>query len=326
MNLDGLENKKFCVIGDLIVDHYRYLRATRLSPEAPVAIFKPVSEEWLPGGAANVANNLTAMGADVTLCSVVGPDWPGIRKHMKPQQYRENFVVDLEGRMTTIKERLVSKSQQIARIDIQNDAEVSDKAADALVSVAKAAIEAADVIVFSDYDHGVMRGEAVVAMVVAAGDKPTVVDTKAPNSIIKYRDCTIALPNHTEARVIADLADDFDEEDVAKFILRTMRLRAIGLTLGPKGILLVTNEQHGTDMVRSNVKATLFPPLTQKADEVVDVTGAGDTVTAAVAAGLALGMPYDETMRLANAAAGVVVMKRGVATASVEEIARALGQ
>jgi D-beta-D-heptose 7-phosphate kinase/D-beta-D-heptose 1-phosphate adenosyltransferase len=142
---------------------------------------------------------------------------------------------------------------------------------------------------------------------------PVIVDSKAKDTLNKYKGVTIALPNLDEARLITKL-DEFDDEDIARFLLKNMKLKAAALTLGPHGILLATSDG-----------CSHFPTLSGDPDhEVADVTGAGDTVAATVAAGLTLGMSYPEIMRLANITAGIKVQKRGVATATPSEIFNAM--
>jgi rfaE bifunctional protein kinase chain/domain len=309
---DSLKGKKALVVGDLIVDHYRYLKPTRISPEAPVLIYQPEFDEWLPGGASNVANNLMALGVGtVWLASIVGPDWPSVNPYALNPDVRmpELCLVVDPSRQTTVKERLTHTRQQILRIDKQSKKPASSAAANELIALIAPKVSEADVIVFSDYDHGAMTGDLVFQIMDVAKSlgKPIVVDSKS-KEMIKYRGATIALPNSAEAQVMTGLAGH-DIISVAKHIFHEMGLSAIGLTLGKEGIMLL---QPGQD-------PKMFSPLDPE-ETVIDVTGAGDTVTSAVAAGFALKMTYDEMLVLANVAAGVVVLKRGVATATVPEI------
>jgi D-beta-D-heptose 7-phosphate kinase/D-beta-D-heptose 1-phosphate adenosyltransferase len=325
--LDGLRSKKFCVIGDMIVDHYRFVRQSKLSPEAPVIIFRPEREEFRPGGAGNVANNLSALGAQkVFLCSVVGEDWKNYRTHYGDviaanmpfaKDYTRDVVMKTfvvsRSKRTTIKERVVTPRQQVARIDLQDTTPLCCEDEDALISKATPLIRESDAVVFSDYAHGVMTDrvcDSLMSVAIAAG-KPTVIDAKSKRTMSRYRGCTIAMPNGAEARDITGLSDDFSDLDVARFMLKTMRAKAIALTLGKDGVLLVTDGGY-----------KVFPPLAK--EEVADVTGAGDTAAAMTAAALGLGTPYDEAMRLSQAAAGVVVRKLGTATASAAEVEAAL--
>ena len=311
--LSDIKGKRFLVVGDMIVDHYRYLAPSKLSPEAPVIIFKPVSEEWRLGGAANVAHNLRDLGANAHLCTVVGPDHPEPWLH-EHWRYGPPPIID-KGRKTTIKERLVgTKFQQIARIDIQQGTPISKDAAAELVENIRVSLMPTEwnpeVIVLSDYDHGVMTHEVVRAILEMAKDRPILVDSKAMDTLSKYKGCTIFKANDIEARRMSKLDDDFEDQHIARFIHRALRCEGVAVTLGAKGVAFSSKEGVHT-----------YPAVTPHGkDEVVDVTGAGDTVMAAIAAGLSLGMPYDLAIKLANVAAGVVVHKNGVATATIEEI------
>lgn len=318
--LENLVEKRICVVGDLIVDKYRIMKASRLSAEAPVVIFEQESEEFRPGGAANVIANLNALGVGrVKLISVIGNK----NITMNDLSMGVNSVIPCnsilafeDDRLTTIKERICTIRQQICRIDEQSDKPILNETAEILFNAAREELERADAIIFSDYAHGVCTPELVSPILNLANKLgiPTIVDSKAKDTLLKYKGSTVALPNMDEARVMTKLDSDFEDEHVAKFLMKSMNLKAAAVTLGPRGILLHTD-----------TRCEIFPPLQQNPEiEVVDVTGAGDTVAATVAAGLTLGMPYDKVMRLANVTAGIKVRKRGVATASPAEILEAI--
>ena len=302
-----IAKKKFCVVGDVVIDHYRMLKATRLSPEAPVPIFQPAGEKFIAGGAANVANNLMALGAGkVVLVSAVGEDWDSYWP--RTGCACDTRVVKVKGRRTVIKERLVARTQHIARIDpADGQPFVSAFDSASLIALSEEALKDADVVVFSDYDHGAMPESTVLAVKEMIKGKTTVVDSKAKDTLFKYRECTIVLPTYKDAVNFTGLYE-YNEHDVAKFLLKSMRLQAVGLKMGPKGILLLT--QKGAETF----------PATRTDDEIVDVTGAGDTVAATTAVGLSLGMSFENCMWLSNVAAGIVVHKQGTATVSLDEL------
>lgn len=318
--LIDISSKKFLVVGDLIVDYYRVLRPERVSPEAPVLVFLPDHEYKSPGGAANVANNLLALGAkpdNVVLCSIVGDDFHAVVGDPDGFMGCRHLLIRQPGRLTTVKERLITKRQQLARIDRQSRQDVDSKQARALCDQVLAMLPDTSAIVFSDYQHGVMLPSLVspVIRVALASKIPTVVDSKSSDTMSKYKGATVALPNSVEARRMS--GHEGTDEDMAKFMLSKMRLDAIAITLGAKGIMLC--EAKGDPRI--------YPPLDdQSSDEVVDVTGAGDTVTAMMAAALGLGMPYDSAVKLANVAAGLVIKKLGVATTTVQEISQVMAQ
>ena len=313
--LDKLKTKKICVVGDFMVDHNRIVRGKRLSPEAPIPIVEPEVEEFRLGGAGNVANNLCALGVGkVMLLTVVGP------KNYKPGVFSavEQGILTSPGpifertRLTTIKERIVTRRQQIVRIDTQSHCQIKPKTIGAFLDMIDKNIAGTDAVVFSDYAHGVCIYPIVshVKVACANGKIPTVVDSKAKDTMAKYVGTTIAIPNIDEARLILK-TDETDWHKVAIALREALQLQAAAVTLGPKGILLATAE--GTKH---------YPALScDSQQEVVDVTGAGDTVAAIMAVGLVLKLGYDDIVRLANVAAGVKVQKRGVATVTPQEIA-----
>lgn len=312
--LSGLRGKRACVVGDLIVDHYRFLRASRLSPEAPIPIFRPVREERRLGGAANVAHNLRALGAGVVLASAVGTDFSQASRLLDVPF--ETELVPVHDRVSTVKERLIAK-QQVARVDFQSDKDIPTDAAEELAFLAGRALASSDVLVLSDYDHGVMVPALVRPLVTEARrlGRPVVVDSKSRGPR-KYDGCTIMLPNVKDTRAfLCSGAEDKDEDFLVSALLSLVDVEAVGLKVGPRGIVFKR---------RGDRRASRFPAFNATEDQVVDVTGAGDTVTAAVSAGLALGLDYDQVMRLANACAGLVVRRMGVATCSAEEAEEAM--
>jgi D-beta-D-heptose 7-phosphate kinase/D-beta-D-heptose 1-phosphate adenosyltransferase len=327
---EGLENKRICVVGDMIVDHYREMRPKRLSPEAPVVIFEQISEEKRPGGAGNVAKNLSSLGAQTDLMTAVGKDWQtawgGKWNEAFGKPASHHFSVKLaidDSKKTTIKERIVTKRQQIARIDHQTTRPISSAAEDAMLEMFLEMSGDIDALIFSDYAHGVMTPRLVRMIVSSLGDRrvPIVVDSKAPDTIPKYRGCTIVLPNNEEAMAFIPQGKvDGSARAIGDYLLESMGVDAVGLTLGASGIWLASDNTE-----KSSYICKLFPAAGD-ADDVVDVAGAGDTVAAAVAACLALGKTYDETMVIANAAAGVVVRKHGTVAVTPAEVTEMLGR
>ena len=307
--IQDASNARILVVGDMALDCYRVMRAKRLSSEAPVVIFSQERAETRPGCAANVANNLHALGCKVKLISCVGTDW-----HSYEDEVDFQFPVDLVvcNRKTTVKERIITSKQQIARIDLQSDECISYSESRKVFEKALSLIDDFDVLLFSDYDHGSLTPSITnfLSREFLSKGKRIVVDSKALDSFVKYEGASIMLPNDAESRVMTGMKDA-PIRDVADNLRIRMRLGAIGVTLGAKGILLLDGE-----------KEEIFPPYGD--DEVVDITGAGDTAAAAVALGLALGAPTEDAIRLANIMGGLVVMKRGVATVGPREVEDAI--
>lgn len=308
-----IRGKKILVVGDFIVDHYRILSPQKLSPEAPVLIFSQQRDEYRLGGAGNVANNLADLGCDVQLASIVGEDWHGGLASKFPENFSRTMF-PCPGRATTVKERLVTKRQQVARIDTQSNEKVSCLVAGQFGEKVFPMIPSHDVIVLSDYGHGAMVPSLTIPIIKHAkrAGKKVVVDSKAADTHLKYKGASIMLPNETESREMTRrLSEPID--DIARLMLRVLEMDAIGMTLGPNGILLVGKDGE-----------ELLPAY--GGDEVVDITGAGDTVCAAVSSMLATGASYREAIEVANVAAGIVVGKMGVATVSAEEMFDALSR
>jgi len=328
MNLSG---NKILIIGDLILDYYRFLEAERVSPEAPIVVFAEKEVQWRFGGAANVANNLKAMGVDdVKLFTVVGEDFDEYKNSI-------SFVENLHGshfngkiasfvepiicprRKTTVKERFIARSQQVLRVDSQTREPVPESIFRGMIQRVIECLDGATAIVVSDYAHGVMRrSEYLECLLVYARDKgiPVVVDTKSREALTMYRRASIVVPNSAEARFICGSSIDargHDDAFLAGYIMDVMDLDAAAVTLGHGGAVMATRKW-----------TRKFKALDEGDEEVVDVTGAGDTLAAALAAALGAGMPYDEAMKVAQAASGVVVQKLGVATVTAEEVREAL--
>ncbi len=295
----------------MIVDHYRILSPKRISPEAPVIIYQPATAEWLPGGAGNVANNLLTLGVgQVTLAVVVGEDWDDVNPYaIGSAQSPDLRIVKDVGRITTVKERLITNRQQICRIDHpKNLKTISFEAVSQYLAIVEPIAKDYDVVVFSDYEHGSMVPDVIRGIIAASGSKPIVVDSKSKH-LTKYCGASIALPNNVEAEVMSGMAGQ-PRETVASYLLGAMGLKAIGMTLGAEGIMLIDGPAGVPQVI----------PSLDPDEQVMDVTGAGDTVTAAVSVGLGLGMTYHQSLKFANLAAGLVVQKRGVATTTIAEI------
>jgi D-beta-D-heptose 7-phosphate kinase/D-beta-D-heptose 1-phosphate adenosyltransferase len=303
---EKIKGKCFVVFGDFMLDHYRFMQPKKLSPEAPVVIFSQVSEEYRLGGAGNVANNLVALGGEVDFFSIVGHDWPVYENKVKVPFNAHIMNVP---KPVTVKERILTKRQQVARIDRQMTAPLNALDVNWILSHATESIRRADIVVVSDYNHGTMVEDLAIRVIALARKlgKKVIVDSKAPDSITKYKGATMIVPNEAEACLIAgksSLSESFAED-----LVNRMDLEAIGITMGPKGIFLYYDG-----------KGELIPACLKNEDEVADVTGAGDTVLASLAAALACGADYRTATIFANEAASQVVRKVGVATVELSQL------
>ena len=303
------------VVGDAMLDKFIVGRVTRISPEAPVPVVAFDHEMHRIGGAANVANNVAALGGRATLVGLTGQDDAAatLTEACREAGIAPSLVGD-PARPTTTKVRVVTdRNQQVARIDYEADAEVRGDVETRLVAEMQKHAPRASVIVISDYLKGCVTRRLVQAVVAAAAERgvPVLVDPKIPH-IGYYAGTTMVTPNHHEAEVAAHMRVRSDDEarEAARRVRERAGCAAVLMTRGDQGMWLLANEVEG------HLPAT--------AREVADVTGAGDTVIAAIALALAAGATMAEATRIANEAAGLVVAKFGPATVSAEELLQAL--
>lgn len=303
------------VAGDLMLDHFVFGRVSRISPEAPVPVVEHDHDEYRVGGAGNVAHNVRALGGRVELVGLIGRDAQAGRLRgelITGGMGAEGLVVD-PARPTTTKQRIVTtRNQQVARVDFEDDTEAAGDVERALVEHALHVLAHADVAVVSDYLKGSVTRRLVASVVDAAKARkvPVLVDPKIPH-IDYYAGATVVTPNHHEAETATHMRirNDGDARKAAKIFLD----RA-----GCQGVL-ITRGEHGMSMLNPAGEAH-YPAV---AREVADVTGAGDTVIAALALGLAAGASLAEAAQLANHAAGIVVGRFGPATVSPAELMEA---
>ena len=299
------------VAGDVMLDKYLFGTTRRISPEAPVPIVHVQRTDDRPGGAANVAVNLAALGATTRLIGVVGKD--SAADSLESILGARGIDCDFhraDDRPTITKTRVQSRGQQLIRLDQENVAELSD---DSLLDTLKAAIGDAGAVILSDYGKGALTDVTkMIAMCRDAG-VPTLVDPKG-SDFSKYRGASLITPNQSEFEAVVGVCNS-DEELVShgNKLLAELQLDALLITRSEKGMLLL---ETGSE--------PLF--LSTQAREVFDVTGAGDTVIATLAAVIASGQDLSSAAALANIAAGLVVRKIGVATVTPSEIRVAMHQ
>jgi D-beta-D-heptose 7-phosphate kinase/D-beta-D-heptose 1-phosphate adenosyltransferase len=308
--LDRIRGVRVLVVGDAMLDVYLRGGASRISPEAPVPVVK-VEEEWRAlGGAANVATNVVALGAACSIVACVGADRAGeaLRAELARAGIADSGLVTVRGRPTTVKTRLLVRNQQVARYDQELEEDVSADVAAALASAVDALAAEVDVIVLEDYNKGVLVPQVVRRGLEAGGrhGRPVVVDPKE-RGFFDYMGATVFKPNLLE--LSAALREPVLADDDAWMERTRARLGCdhLLLTLGEHGIALKTQDGE-------------YLRVPTVARSVYDVSGAGDTVTAAVAVALAAGATAPEAAVLANHAAGIEVGKAGVATVSPDEL------
>ncbi|MBI1173975.1 MAG: D-glycero-beta-D-manno-heptose-7-phosphate kinase [Sideroxydans sp.] len=305
--LPSFDNARVLVVGDVMLDRYWFGDVERISPEAPVPVLKVARVEDRPGGAANVARNIAALGAQCTLLSVVGADEPGARlEELLSAQHNVSALLHRDSTIaTTIKLRAIARQQQLLRIDFET--QPSHEVLHAKLADYRAKLPQADVVVLSDYGKGGLAHIAEMIALARAAGKQVLVDPKGED-YARYQGATLLTPNRSEFRQVAGSWKN--EEELAA---KAQKLRA-ELRLEA---LLVTRSEDGMSLYRAGQPALNEPVL---AREVFDVSGAGDTVIATLAAMLASGADMPAAVRMANRAAGIVVGKLGTAVVSREEI------
>lgn len=308
--LPDFRSGRVIVVGDVMLDRYWHGSTNRISPEAPVPIVKVEQDEFRAGGAGNVALNIASLGGQTELVGLVGRDEAGaLLKTRLTESGVECRFVEAPQHPTITKLRIISRHQQLIRLDFEESFAVLDSAG--VEGAFGAALPGAGAVVLSDYGKGTLA--QVGALIRAAREHrvPIVVDPKGTD-FARYRGATVITPNLTEFEaVVGHCADD------ATLVARGEVLRAEH----DLEAVLVTRSERGMTLI-----ARGSPPLTlpARARDVFDVTGAGDTVVALLGLGLACGQSLAESMMLANVAAGIVVGKLGTASVSPEELVRGL--
>lgn len=300
------------VIGDLMIDHYILGSASRLSPEAPVPIVNVKKDTYTLGGAGNVVQNLVSLGAKVLVAGVIGDDVSGkhIIKILTDEGVETQAIILDAGRPTTVKTRVMAGSHQLVRIDREVTNAVSVEIEDELISKLGSYVAQADMVLLSDYNKGLFSPSLTQRVIIEANKqgKKVVIDPKGLN-YEKYKGAYIIKPNRKELADAAK-AEKIDSietlQDAAKVIFEQTGTQYLIVTLSEEGMVIL-----------SKLDYKLLPV---KATEVFDVTGAGDTVLAAIAYFIAAGLTVEEASDLANHAAAIVIRKVGSATTTLDEI------
>jgi len=309
--LKALRERYVLVLGDVMLDEFVWGDVTRISPEAPVPVVDVRRESVHLGGAANVLANLVALGARGSVVGVVGNDGSGQRLQTKLRELGSHdgcLIVD-ESRRSTTKTRIIAHSQLVVRADRESRQPVMSKIEEQIVSCLKDALKQADAFVVSDYDKGVVTPRILREILAVAYEHvPVLIDPKLRN-FNSYRPATLVTPNHLEALRMSDTEDTTDDGShmAAKVIREKLGCDAVLITRGDRGMMLLEGDGEPVYVETA-------------AREVYDVTGAGDTVIAALAAALASGATMLEAAAFANHAAGIVVGKVGTATATAQEL------
>jgi D-glycero-beta-D-manno-heptose-7-phosphate kinase len=304
--LDVLARHRVLVVGDAMLDRYWFGAVERISPEAPVPVVRVSREEERLGGAANVAMNVKVLGAQCTLLTVLGDDAAGRRLRELLEQRDIVTVIGTDAQLNTVvKLRVIGRSQQLLRIDFENQPD--HEVLDAMLADYQRLLPEHDVVLLSDYGKGGLTHVGLMIELARAAGKPVLVDPKG-SDFSRYAGATAITPNRSElALVVGTWHGEDDLLARATALRERLNLQALLVTRSEEGISLFDGQGH----LR----------LPTEAREVFDVTGAGDTVIATLAAMIACGLPMREAAALANSAAGIVVSRFGTAAASHADLA-----
>jgi D-beta-D-heptose 7-phosphate kinase/D-beta-D-heptose 1-phosphate adenosyltransferase len=326
--LENIRGMRVAVVGDIILDRYIWGHATRISPEAPVPIVKVVRRTSALGGAANVMRNLAALGATPVAVGVIGDDSAGAEVRTLCQRWDidTSGIVVVPERPTTVKVRLISDNQQIARIDEEVDEPVNDTVADNLISALTAAHAAnrLDAVILEDYNKGVLT-QNLAKQVMAFADRTGAKSALDPHpaNLLPITGLSLMTPNRPEAFNLAGsyfrdgilpLAADKPLLSVGRKLRERWRPDVLLITLGGAGMAVF----HGDEKTPAHIPTA--------AREVFDVSGAGDTVIAACLAAMTAGLDPKEAAEFANHAAGVVVGKVGTVPITIDELVASFEQ
>ena len=307
-----LQNKtpKILVVGDLMIDHYLWGSSERISPEAPVPVVNVDSESTVLGGAGNVINNLSALGAMVDVISVIGECETSkeLKDLLCDIKIETQYLITQKNRVTSKKSRIIAAQQQVVRYDRESTSEINNKSQVAILKVFKKIVNNYDVILLSDYGKGVLTFELTQSLISIANEnkKKLLVDPKGLD-YSKYKGAYLLTPNKKEASEATNIIikDNESLTQSIRILKDQIDLTVSLITLSEKGVAIFDNELR------------IHPTV---AREVFDVTGAGDTILASLGFALSCNKDIDEAIKFANLASGVVVGKIGSATATLNEI------
>ena len=320
--IDGFSRVSVAVLGDLVADEFVFGEIARVSREAPVLILKFRERRVVPGGAANAVYNLAALGVDVLPVGIVGEDEPGrlLLKAFKEKRIPTSGIQRVKGQATVTKTRILagqshSARQQVVRLDREPTSEPSAHTRRELLIAASQYAHAADALLISDYGYGAATPQIFEALRNRVRLDEVTVTLDSRYRMLDFSGITAATPNEpeVEAALGVRIGDDRDKLfSAGKSLMQKMKLGSLLITRGRDGMVSFDKGKRPVEI-----------PI-HGGDQVTDVTGAGDTVIAVFTAALATGASTEDAARLANFAGGVVVMKRGTATASTAELRQAV--
>jgi rfaE bifunctional protein kinase chain/domain len=317
--IEKFSSLRVLVIGDLMVDAYTWGKVNRISPEAPVPVVNVIKRESRLGGAGNVVLNIASLGAKPYVCSVIGDDSTGetLLGILEAAGLSTAGIITEKDRPTTVKERVIAGSQQLIRVDSETEAPISAASSQALLSQVKAWLPEVDVILFEDYDKGVLSQELIQEIITLASAQniPTVVDPKKKN-FFAYSGATLFKPNLNELRDGLGLEPAaVKPEAIAKTVAdfkASQSFMGLFVTMSERGVYM----DYATDQIQ----------IPAHIRQIADVSGAGDTVISIAACALAAGGSAKQIAELANLGGGLVCESLGVVPIDVELLKREAGK
>ncbi len=323
--LKRFSSQRVLVVGDVMLDQFLWGKVSRISPEAPVPVVEINRESYFPGGAANVARNLRAFGAHASILGIVGDDHPGevLRELLSEGGIDTDGLLTDDQRPTTMKTRVVAHHQQVVRFDREKTGPMAPGLEEAFVRHYEQALADTDAVIFEDYAKGVLSQRLLdrLHQLARRRHKITAADPNARH-LLCYKRLTAITPNRMEAFVAAGAAPTEPAEDVLRDV-PLLRVGALLLKKWQPENLLITLGEHGMCLFRAGKKPHHIPTVAQ---EVFDVSGAGDTAIASLTLALAAKANPVEAAEIANHASGVVVGKVGTATCSPQELVQSFAR
>lgn len=314
--VNKFKDANILIVGDIMLDKYIWGEVKRISQEAPVQIAHINNETYAPGGAANVANNISALGAKVTVVGLVGNDEAKniLINELKKRDINTKGIITDPNRPTTAKIRVIAQNQQLMRMDYEKSHEPEYGICERILDFIKSTINLYDVVIISDYSKGVVTKEMLTSIkkLCSTRKKKIVVDPK-PKNMALYDNVFMITPNHIEASKFTGIEEGNNNANINKMgekIQKSLNTNVL-ITRGSKGVTLF---EKGKDHIN----------IPTKAKEVYDITGAGDTIVAALALAIASGSDLRTASLISNYAAGIVVGKLGTSTLTKDELIKAI--
>lgn len=310
---------RIMVVGDVILDEYLEGTVDRISPEAPIPVVNLINNrdrDIRLGGAANVFNNLVSLGGKILLCGVIGDDEEGrfARERIRAMGAdAEGLVLDRD-RPTIVKTRIIAHHQQVIRLDREEKRPVSEESRQALSDYISGQLDDLDAIIFSDYEKGVITKELLETVLPLAAKKGVAVAVDPKFTNFRYfRGATIVVPNRKEASgfVRQEITDDDSALSAARYIQHSLESECVLVKLGARGMMLL-DQDGGTTFIET------------AAEQVYDVTGAGDTVISTLVSAKTAGATWEEAARIANLAAGIVIHYVGTTVIKIDQLKKAI--